>query len=219
MTVESAGRRGEEPLIRMSEFLMPAEKENIRLEHFEITADDLYALSCGDVPGAYVRLRIDVEIMMTDTKMEWDTNKSFIRKSRGDILIGGLGLGMIVMAIQNKRTVTSITIVEKSQTVIDLVASQLPLNHKVKVLQGDVFAYEPDSKFDMIYLDIWSEIDQEVFLKQMIPLKAKYSRYLKSNTGSNRGEVLCWAEKNARSGRPLATQDFSSIKLPVQGNQ
>lgn len=198
-------------MIRMAELLSPAEKGSARIEHFQITEQSLYERSFGDAIGTYVRLCVGEEIMMTDTLMEWNTNKGFISSSHGDVFIGGLGIGMVIMAIQDNPNIRSITVVEKSDDVISIVKPQLPLNQKVCIIQGDVFTYIPDNKYDMIYLDIWHEVSSEIFIKQMIPLKARYNRYIKKKSDNKKRGVFCWAEENARYQRPLAQQNASFL--------
>ena len=84
----------------------------------------------GIMLGTYIRLTHNGECVMSDTNMEQRTNLRFCLKAYGDIIIGGLGIGMIIMAIQDKPEVKSITVIEKNQEVIDLVASQLDFNKK-----------------------------------------------------------------------------------------
>lgn len=86
-----------------------------------------------------VRLSRRGSVVMSDTMMEKRTNREFCDEAHGDVLVGGLGIGMILMAIQDNPAVNSITVLEKHQEVIDMVAQQLPLNKKVKIICADVF--------------------------------------------------------------------------------
>jgi len=72
-----------------------------------------------------------------------------------------LGLGIFILQIQDKPEVTSITVVEREQDVIDLVVPHLPFGPKVTVIQGDIFdkaAISRARRFDFIYFDIWTNI-------------------------------------------------------------
>ena len=51
---------------------------------------------------------------------------------------------MILMAIHDNEAVKSITVLEKHQEVIDMIAPQLPLNDKVKIICADVFEWKPE---------------------------------------------------------------------------
>lgn len=128
----------------MVELLSPAEKGQFKLDHFEITESTFRAILMGITPGKYVRLRCGGEVVMSDTPMERRTNSEFVMNAHGDVLVGGLGIGLVLMAIQDKENVNNITVIEKNQEVIDIVASQLPLNKKVTIVCGDVFKWKPD---------------------------------------------------------------------------
>ena len=109
------------------------------------------------------------------------------------------------MAIQDKPEVNSITILECNQDVIDLVATQLPLNNKVKIVNADVFTWKPDKgiRYDTIYMDIWPLISKEIYQKEMRVLKKKFARYLKSKDLNPNRFNKCWAEYYAKTERPL----------------
>lgn len=190
----------------MSELLEERENNGWKLEKFEIKQDNFRAMLDGIIPGTYIRLTHNGECVMSDTNMEKNTNRKFCSKAHGDIIIGGLGIGMIIMAIQDKPEVKSITVIEKNQEVIDLVASQLDFNEKVNIICADVFEWKPERgvKYDMAYMDIWNWINQDVYKKEMQPLKRKYARFLKSKDINPNRFKECWAEYQAKNGRRLA---------------
>ena len=160
----------------------------------------------GITPGKYIRLLHNGECVMSDTNMEKRTNSDFCINAYGDIIIGGLGIGMIIMAIQDKPEVNTITVIEKNQEVIDLVASQLNFNDKVNIVCADVFEWKPERgvKYDMAYMDIWNWINEDVYKNEMQPLKRKYARFLRSKNENPRRFNKCWAEYQAKTGRRLA---------------
>ncbi len=153
--------------------------------------------------GTYISLTHHGSIVMSNTDMEKRTNDFFVCRAHGDVLIGGLGIGMIILPIQDNPKVNSITVIEKSQEVIDLVSPQLPLNNKVKITHDDVFTYKPDRKYDCIYMDIWNYINSDIYKNSMTPLKRKYGHYLKPISESPRRFNLCWAEYEAKNNRRL----------------
>ena len=126
--------------VSMAKILKNRETENFKLEQFEIKS---YSPFIGIPEGEYVRLIDKNEkfygCVMSDTPMEHRTNYEILNKANGDVLIGGLGIGMILIPLMQKEEVKSITIVEKYQEIIDMVGSQLPLNDKVKIINGDIF--------------------------------------------------------------------------------
>lgn len=189
----------------MTELLTPTKIGDFEIEHFEVSDKDVRAIIDGVLPGKYVKLTHKRQVVMSNTYMEERTNRDFCYKAHGDVLIGGLGIGMIIMAIQDKPQVNSITIIEKNPEVIDMIVPQLDFNGKVNVINADVFAWKPSrgQKFDCVYMDIWNYINEDVYKEEMLPLKRKYAHYLKPLAVSPNRFNKCWAEWNAKNGRRL----------------
>lgn len=189
----------------MSELLEERELNGWKLQKFEIKNDNIRAMFDGITPGKYIRLLHNGECVMSDTNMEKRTNSDFCINAHGDIIIGGLGIGMIIMAIQDKPEVKSITVIEKNQEVIDIVASQLDFNDKVNIICADVFEWKPerDVKYDMAYMDIWNWINEDVYKNEMQPLKRKYARFLRNKDENPKRFNKYWAEYQAKTGRRL----------------
>jgi len=187
----------------MAEILSEGQIGDFALEKYEIERGNSAAAFQGISPGKYIKLTYRGGIVMSNTSMEKHTNDHFVNYAHGDVLIGGLGIGLILLAIQDKPDVNSITVIEKSQEVIDLVAPQLPLNDKVKIVCDDAFTYKPGKKYDCIYMDIWDTINSDIYQNSMVPLKRKYGHYLKSLSESPRRFNICWAEYQAKNNRRL----------------
>lgn len=189
---------------KMAEILKPGKVGNAEIRIIDYTNKELGFYEClsGIQHEKYAALYCSGKIMMSETPMEHRTNREFIDKAHGDILIGGLGIGMIVMPIQNYAHVNSITILEINENVIDLVKPMLPLNDKVRVLCMDAFTWKPDRKFDCIYMDIWPFINTDIY-KEMVKLKRKYAHYLKPSSESPHRFNRCWAEFEAKNSRRL----------------
>lgn len=191
--------------VSMAKILKNRETENFKLEKFEIKS---YSPFIGIPKGEYVRLidkneRFD-GCIMSDTPMERRTNYKILDKANGDVLIGGLGIGMILIPLMQKEEVKSITIVEKYQEIIDMVGSQLPLNDKVKIINGDIFdnTFKRGTKFDTIYFDIWNVINDDKY-EEMKHLKKIYKRCLRSKKENPNAWIGCWAEYEAKNNRRL----------------
>lgn len=161
---------------KMSEILQEKIVGDFAIEHFEVSEHDFYARLYGIESGEYVKLTQNGNVIMSDTQMEKETNADFVRSAHGDVLIGGLGIGLIVLAIQEKEEVRTITILEKNEEVIELVKNQLPLNEKVQIVNADAFTYKPKMKYNTIYMDIWNYINEDVYQEEMKPLIARYRR-------------------------------------------
>lgn len=111
--------------------------------------------------GDFVKLHVNGTLMMSDTYMERHTNSEFVRRSHGDILIAGLGIGLVPFNMKGKDNVKSITIVEKYQDVIDLIAPRLEsLGLPIEYVCSDIFdmPVPKGKKWDCIYFDIWPYI-------------------------------------------------------------
>lgn len=188
----------------MTQLLSPAKQGDFELSKFEVK-NDFFSAYHNIAPGHYVKLSYQGQVVMSNTPMEQRTNRHFVCHAHGDILIGGLGIGMIIMAIQNKEDVKSITVLEKNAEVIQMVASQLDLNEKVRIIQADVFSWKPakSQRFDCIYMDIWPAINYDIYRREMVPLKRRYGHYLKAAAESPNRFNACWAEWNAKTGHPL----------------
>ncbi len=115
---------------RMSEVIPPGESGKVKVDHFTIEPDTYQGFQCERISdGTYARLWVNGDVMMSDTDMELRTNREPVRDARGDVLIGGLGLGMITLPILLNPAVTSVTVIELSQDVIDLVEPHLRNSH------------------------------------------------------------------------------------------
>lgn len=152
-------------------------------------------------PGEYVQLLVGPFITMTDTDLELRTNQEFIDNAKGDILIGGLGIGLLIKNLQSKLEsgeVTSITIVEKNIDVITLVRpifSDLISKYNIKLVNDDIFTWinaidSDEVHFDTIYFDIWDTICPDL-LEEGHELMMKYSGLLRDYRGGS--YMNCWA--------------------------
>lgn len=188
----------------MSLILKDGQAGDFKLQHYDISDNNFYAVvRCGIPPGRYIRLINRCDCVMSDTPMEKETNRDFVRNAHGNVLIGGLGIGLIILAIQDKEDVKKITVVEKNCEVIELVGKQLPLNSKVNIVNDDVFEYKPLLKYNTIYMDIWNYINKDVYNKQMEPLINRYRKYLVPKTEDENRYIDCWCKRQAKNGERI----------------
>lgn len=152
---------------RMHEIIPPGARGDAVIEHMTITdGGGLHAQlhGYGTRNGTYAVLKIGGRVVMSDTDMEQRTNREAVLFARGDVLIGGLGLGMIILPVLRRENVQSVTVVERNSNVIALVAPALSAHTGKKpltVIEGDVFTWRPANKgrqFDFVYLDIWTDL-------------------------------------------------------------
>ncbi len=167
--------------ILMAEVLKPVGGERFAIRHITLTQKSIEWAQLrdringrrendGQEPGTFAQLigkrgknfrgTENEEIIMSDTWMEWNTNWRFLFNAHGRVLIAGLGLGMILLAVQDSEEIEHITVLEKEEEVIALVKPQLPLLPKVEIIHADAFEWKAPkgAKFDTIYFDIWPDI-------------------------------------------------------------
>lgn len=91
------------------------------------------------------------DVWMSLTPMEVLTQRPGVKKAKGKVLIGGLGMGWFTRKVCEKKSVESVTVYEINPAV----ASEFKFSHpKLNVVVGD--AYQADhSKFDSLLFDIW----------------------------------------------------------------
>ena len=182
----------------MAKVLEPKQIGVARLEKYEIP--EFYRYIYNTPNQEYVRLWVDGEMMMSNTNMEKRTSLDFVRHAEGDVLICGLGIGLVLLPLFESEKVKSITVVEKYQDVIDCVLPQIKpydKENKLTVICKDCFEFYTKDRFDTIFIDIWANINRDIYEEEMKPLKNKYKRYLKPDKRSM-SNVFVWAEYNAR---------------------
>lgn len=121
--------------------------------------------------------------MMSNHEFEMLTNQKFLDNAKGDVLVFGLGIGLIIFPLLKDTEIKSITIVETDSGLIDEVFPIIIQNDtdaKVSVYMEDAFKFETDKMFDTIYFDIWSVIDQSAF-SEMRLFSEKFKNNLKPN--------------------------------------
>lgn len=95
---------------------------------------------------------------MVDDPPHWEAMKLYARETKGRTLVAGLGLGLVMHALQDYRPNDEVVLVERQHEVIKLVAPSLrDRGAKFELIQSDWYDYEPkpDEKFDTIIIDLW----------------------------------------------------------------
>jgi len=145
-------------------------------------------------PGTYISLRVtndegESQVMMSDFHYERATCVEVVERAHGDLLIAGLGVGMILHPILKKPDIRSVTVVEKYSDVVDLILPTLPIDPRLNIIVADIFHWKPPRRFryDLIWFDIWPDIEV-TRLPEMARLHRRFGRYL------NRRNENCWME-------------------------
>ncbi len=98
------------------------------------------------------------------------------------ILCGGLGLG--IAPYLSQPFCDTIDVIEQDQDLINLISGLGYLSPKVNIIQGDMFEYEPQRKYDFILIDIWQR-NSGTFDIEVETLKNKYEPHM------NNGGMMC----------------------------
>ncbi len=133
----------------------------------------------------YARLLVNGSVMMTDAEFDRISNLEFIREAHGDVLIAGLGMGLVLDPLIKRCD--SITVIEKHADVIELIAGHFP---KVKVIHSDIWQWKPpeESSWDTIYFDIWANFNGDM-AREGATLKRRFKKYLRED-----GWIGAWSQ-------------------------
>ena len=95
--------------------------------------------------------------IMQDSEAEYNEHQWLWDNMSGDVLVGGLGIGMINQALIDNPNVTSVTIVEISQDVVDLVWDDCPKDDSFSLVVADFETWTPPegTTYDVIWCDAW----------------------------------------------------------------
>jgi len=154
-----------------------------RVERFTVSDDDvrLHNICASFRPGGrsmlagtYTRLIRGRTLVMSDTRAEKRDHIGFVRRACGDVLINGLGLGMVCGAVLRKPDVTSVTVVELSSDVISLVGASYP---EATIVHADAMTWRPPSgvRYGAVWHDVWDDICEDN-LPEMKTLHRRYGR-------------------------------------------
>lgn len=190
----------------MAEVLSPITIGSCSLSHYTVSRTEAMLsgirgglFACGE--GTYALLKINGRTWMSDTRMERITNYEIIWKAVGDVLVAGLGIGMIAIPICRNPMVRSLTILENNADVITAIEPQLRSylkrdSKKLTVHHADCREWEPTTKgrqFDAIYLDIWRSICADNWT-EMKQLRRRYAKWLKRG-----GFAASWSQDQTRA--------------------
>ena len=117
--------------------------------------------------------------IMQDSEAEYNEHQWLWDNATGDVLIGGLGLGMCHQPLIDNPDVTSVTIIELEQDVVDLVWDDCVKDDTFSVVVADFETWTPPegSSFDTVWGDTWL-FDNSLSMKDYRTLITdRYSQY------------------------------------------
>lgn len=127
--------------------------------------------------------------MMNDCRAEILDHYDVIDQLRDprsrNVLVSGLGLGMIAGAALQQPHLVRLDVVEAEIDVIDLVGRHLLDEPRVTIHQGDALEVDVEGQWDVVWHDIWPTITS-ANLPQMDLLRSRYQARARWQG--------CWAE-------------------------
>ena len=134
---------------------------------------------------------------MTVTPHEIRTTLPAVNKSFGNVLTYGLGLGYFTYMSHLKENVTSVTVVEKDKSVIELfkqyILPQFKTKDKVKIICADAFEFAKNEAekygFDFVFADTWHDPSDGVEMYE------KFKSFEGTNTKTT---YMYWIEKTLK---------------------
>jgi hypothetical protein len=91
----------------------------------------------------------------------------------GDVLLSGLGFGILPIWLSSKPEVTSVTVVEISNDVIDLFLLSNDISNKINIINQDILKVTTEKKYDCLFLDHYEKEDWPFKLKNIKEICSK----------------------------------------------
>ena len=134
----------------------------------------------------------DGEFIMSNSNSMLKIYKPYLDEFNGEVLISGMGLGILILPLLNDDTVTKIDIVERDLDIINYVYTNrienLDISNKINVINDDIFTFTTTNNYDYILLNHWVKPD-DITLTEVSSLQSKFTNNLKEN-GTIRTPIL-----------------------------
>lgn len=148
----------------------------------------------GDVRVPRVKQRLHNEVWPVDpwmslTPMEYLTLRAGTRLAKGHVVVAGLGLGHQLVEVSLRKGVKKITLVEKSQTLVDWILPEVRRHlgsAPVEVVIGDACKVLPDLTADIALVDVFPDYGSNRF-EAYVP-----DHGLRPVVCPNISRVWCW---------------------------
>jgi len=117
--------------------------------------------------------------IMQDSEGEYREHQWLWDNATGDVFIGGLGIGLCNAGLISNPNITSITIIEKSQDVIDLVWPHCLKDNRFNLIHADIETWTPpqDSQWDIMWFDTWCSDNTLSSQEYETLMRNRYSTY------------------------------------------
>lgn len=119
---------------------------------------------------------------MTVTPNEIKTMQPHVKNAHGKVLTYGLGIGYYAFMASANENVSSVTVVEREEEIIEMfkkhLRPQFPFKDKINIIRSDAFDYAekeaPKENYDFIFTDIWHDPSDGVALYKKMKTYEKF---------------------------------------------
>jgi len=165
----------------------------------------------------YNRLFVDGVLWGADDPVRIAEYNKAAKTAYGDVLMAGLGTGAFNELLLDNPSITSLTVVEISQEVIDILQVKKPYlfskpNHYI--IHDDIFHFVETTKqkFDWIGGDVWDTVCfSPAYINGWFRFKSKAEKLLKTGGMVHKG---CFAEY-AESAHSTPTDEIDSFEFNI----
>jgi len=136
------------------------------------------------------RLSYNGGTWMTDSPQEISQMIEPLDSLGGDILVGGLGLGVFTHLTGQEGWADEVTTIERSQDIIDLVSGHIDTD---EIICADLFEFLKTTsigRYDSGFFDVWQPTGELAWADYVVPLRRLARDCV--------GELLCWNEEEMR---------------------
>jgi hypothetical protein len=158
------------------------------------------------IDGAVISTEDGITSLIVEDKIWMKNNKfsilelqSQVDDAYGNVLIGGLGLGIVALLVASKDNVSSVTVIEKDARVIKLFESQGFNTSKIKIISEDL--YKHVGEYNVALFDHYNRSDEistnidNDYLIFKNNIKADiYNFYLWYELTSSYEDYIIWAQ-------------------------
>lgn len=137
---------------------------------------------------------------MSITPMELMTQRPGIRFAKGHVIVAGLGLGWMLVEVLRKKKVTKVTLVERSQELVDWILPRLemmfPQGKKPDVVVDDAYKAIPKMTADVALIDIFECYGSNDFCEDLYYKDPEHRR--PDRQCPNIGRVWNWGKAHVK---------------------
>jgi hypothetical protein len=151
---------------------------------------------------------------MSDAPGEIFDQIEAIKRLRGRVLIGGLGLGVMVKAALERRDVSSVEVLEIDADIITMIGPNYTADPRLRIIHTDAMEWKPGSTdhWNVVWMDIWRDVTA-ANLPSMIELRRTYVDRGHCKWYGAWCEEYCWAALEREGHHDLKKQ----LRAAVEG--